>query len=223
MALGVVFWHIYQQTSATWLTLSPISWLFCFCSLAAAAAITDVLECVVSLNNTGNVRLANISLGGDAVNCMHQDLLSPNTSFTCIVHKQMTADNLANNGTVQLSFPLTNVTPRGSSSLLDTLPASTLDVGLSAVPVFILPEPSPMPSPVPAPVMLVAAVELALEADSCKAPASAGKTLMTALRAAGKRKLLLAKPPAVPRMLPSDSTINTENWDLNLFMRGRCP
>lgn len=91
----------------------------------------DGMRCEASVTNVGNVRLANISFGGDASNCTHA-LLAPRASFTCVLRKAFTPEQLANNGTVLLSYPV-SVAPYGRVPLLDTLPPSTLSVDLGSI------------------------------------------------------------------------------------------
>lgn len=95
----------------------------------------NVVTCSVALINTGNVRLTNITVGGDAVNCSVSSpaLLSPGVNVTCTLRRVLTQDDFEL-GMVQLTFPL-NATALGTVSALQApLPLAAYTVQLPQLP-----------------------------------------------------------------------------------------
>lgn len=85
--------------------------------------------------NTGNVRLQNLSLAGDAVDCGANNarMTPPGGSIKCLLRKNVTTEQLTTAGPLQLAFPFT-VTPAG---LVQSLPSPPSGVWSAKLPTLI--------------------------------------------------------------------------------------
>lgn len=81
----------------------------------------DTTRCNITARNTGNVRLDNIAVTGDAVSCSIA-LLAPNEELRCIISKAVTQDHFEA-AAVTMSLPAA-ATPRGTKNTTD-LPSPT--------------------------------------------------------------------------------------------------
>lgn len=94
-----------------------------------------VLTCNLTATNTGNVRLTNIAVHGDAVSCAvaSPDLLWPGANLTCTLSRTLTQDDFEL-GSVDLLYPL-NASALGTvSSLQAPLPAASFNVRVPQLP-----------------------------------------------------------------------------------------
>jgi hypothetical protein len=137
------------------------------------------MECDAIISNDGNVRLTDIELTGDAVNCVLASL-SPGAYEACTLRKALTrqqqeaivkqhhggasmAQTLID--VVQLSFPATAM-PLGLVQSLEAPVTSAADAHLSPVQVVNMP-------------VLHGAVQLAMPVSGCTAPDQAGASTAT--------------------------------------------
>jgi hypothetical protein len=94
-----------------------------------------VLTCTLTVANVGNVRLGNITVGGNAVNCgmAHPALLSPGSNFTCTMLSLVVQDNFEV-GSINLAFPATAGAMGQIKTLIAPLPAAAYAVPLPQLP-----------------------------------------------------------------------------------------
>jgi hypothetical protein len=106
------------------------------CAVIAPAA--DVVTCSngVEVLNTGNVRLTNISITGDA-SCQSAALLSPNSKFTCTLTKTTTQDNFEN-AFVPLAVNATAAPLGVNPSVVDLQPSHAVQRTITQLPSMTL-------------------------------------------------------------------------------------
>lgn len=140
----------------------------CCSNLCCLFCHAGVLQCAFVVNNTGNVALEEFSVYWDADNCSTA-WLEPAAGLQCLLLVPVSPQQLAEGATVQLNLPV-YATPMGLTTQLDVQYTGNMSVDLSLVLVITVLEPSPSP----APPILAAAMEVAVDADSCVVPAQAG-------------------------------------------------
>lgn len=112
----------------------------CYCViLPAVSAAGNVLTCNLTLANTGNVRLSNITAGGHALGCgmQHPALLWPGTSFVCTLSRFIIQDDFEL-GNVDLNFPVAASALGLISTLINPQPAVVHNVKLPQRPTLDL-------------------------------------------------------------------------------------
>jgi hypothetical protein len=94
-----------------------------------------VLRCNLIVANVGNVRLGNISVGGNAVECglVHPALLSPGSSVVCTMISLVVQDDFEL-GSIGLAFPATAGAMGQIKNLIAPLPAAAYTVPLPQQP-----------------------------------------------------------------------------------------
>jgi hypothetical protein len=107
--------------------------------LLLSALAGNILNCNLTLANTGNVRLSNITAGGHAITCAmrHPTLLSPGASFFCTLSRFILQDDFEL-GNVDLSFPIGASALGLVSTLIDPQPSAVYNVKLPQRPVLEL-------------------------------------------------------------------------------------
>lgn len=93
------------------------------------------MTCNLTCLNTGNVRLTNISVGGDAVTCglNSPSLLSPGANISCVLRRLTVQDDFEA-GSLDLLYPL-NASALGTVSQLQApLPAALINVRVPQLP-----------------------------------------------------------------------------------------
>src|SRR5689334_21067370 len=97
-----------------------------------ACCAAGLLECTIEAFNQGNVRLNSFSLGGDAVSCGRAtaQTIPPGGSVRCLLRKNVTAQQLAGAGQLQLAYPVT-VAPAGQAPALQGTPLNMSSLSLA--------------------------------------------------------------------------------------------
>jgi hypothetical protein len=111
----------------------------CNSLLCAVCAAGNILTCNLTLANTGNVRLSNITAGGHALSCgmQHPALLWPGTSFVCMLSRFIIQDDFEL-GNVDLNFPVSAAALGQISTLINPQPAVVYNVRLPQRPALNL-------------------------------------------------------------------------------------
>lgn len=88
-------------------TIARLMCAVLYCTVVFVCAAGNILTCNLSLANTGNVRLTNITAGGHAINCgiRQPTLLWPGTAFFCTLSRFIIQDDFEL-GNVDLNFPI---------------------------------------------------------------------------------------------------------------------
>lgn len=102
------------------------------CVSGCCWAAAGVLECSLEASNTGNVRLTNFSLAGDAVNCA-ASTIPPGGSVQCLLRKNVTTQQLSAAGLLDVSFPF-KVAPAG---LVTSLQSPPFNIYTASLPTLI--------------------------------------------------------------------------------------
>jgi hypothetical protein len=105
----------------------------CFC-----CSVADAVTCSngVEVLNTGNVRLDNISITGDA-SCQSAALLPPGLKFTCTLTKTTTQDDFEN-AFIPLAVDATAVPLGVNSSVVDLQPSHAVQRTITQLPSMTL-------------------------------------------------------------------------------------
>lgn len=90
-----------------------------------------MLTCNLTLSNTGNVRLSNITAGGDAVSCgmAHPALLWPGSRFVCTLSRFIIQDDFEV-GYVDLVYPIGAAALGQVPALIAPMPLQGVNVRL---------------------------------------------------------------------------------------------
>lgn len=107
--------------------------------VAAPCPAGNILYCNLTLANTGNVRLTDITAGGHAITCAlrYPTLLSPGASFVCTLSRFILQDDFEL-GNVDLAFPIGALALGQVSALIDPQPSVVYNVKLPQRPVLEL-------------------------------------------------------------------------------------
>lgn len=107
--------------------------------VAALCSAGNILNCNLTLANTGNMRLTNITAGGHAITCAlrHPTLLSPGASFVCTLSRFIIQDDFEL-GNVDLAFPIGASALGQVSALIDPQPSVVYNVKLPQRPALEL-------------------------------------------------------------------------------------